>query len=197
MQNGDANARQRMGLKLAGLLESMDRDQAAKIYEELIERSGHDEPLMRTFASFLIRNNRMEKIGGIPFEPKDASQEAQGAVRLEHNCYTALKYFTSGEMENGFSVLESVLDEAAAHVFAQAIRFYFLMSLGRIDGAVLALDQLFEMTSGPRSDRIETIGDVLRLVTELSDTLLKAGHLRERALVLQGAMTLEGVLVKS
>lgn len=197
MQNGDENARRRMGLKLAGLLESMDRDQAAEIYEELIERSGHDEPLMRAFASFLIRNNRMEKIGGIPFAPKDASQEAQGAVRLEHNCYAALKYFASGEMENGFSVLESVLDEAAAHVFAQAIRFYFLMSLGRIDGAVLALDQLFEMTSGPRSDRIETIGDVLRLVTELSDTLLKAGHLRERSLVLQGAMTLEGVLVKS
>jgi glycosyltransferase involved in cell wall biosynthesis len=197
MPDVDGETRRNMGLRLAGLLELMDREQADGIYEELLAQSDHDGNLMRAYAAFLIRNNCLEKIGGIPFLPKDASQEAQGAVRLEHNCYTALKYFVSGEMENGFLVLESVLDEAAAHLFAQALRFYFLISLGRIDGAVYALDQLFEMTSGPRSDRIETIGDVLRLVTELSDTLLKAGHLRERALVLQGAMTLERVLVKS
>jgi len=66
-----------------------------------------------------------------------------------------------------------------------------------VEGAVLALDHLFEMTTGPRGDRIETLEDVLRLITELSDTLLKTGHVRERALVLRGALALEKVLVKS
>lgn len=189
-------SRRRMGLKLAGLLESVDRDQAEKIYKELLEHSGHDDSLMKAFASFLIRNHRMEKVGGIPFVPRDATQEAQGPVRLEHNCYAALKHFACGQREEAFSILESVLDEATAHVFAQALRFYFLISMGLIEGAVHALDPLFEMTSGPRNDRIETLEDVLRLITELSDTLLKAGYLRERALVLQGAMALERVLVR-
>ncbi len=196
MKNGDPDAHRRMGLRLAGLLETMDPGQAEGIYREILAHSGHDAALLRAYASFLIRNNRMEKMAGIPLEPRGPGEEAHGAVRAEHNCYAALRYFEAGEMEKAFPTLETVLDEAASNVFAQAIRFYFLMSLGRIDGAVLALDQLFEMTSGPRSDRIETIEDVLRLITELSDTLLKTGHVRERALVLHGTLALEKVLVK-
>lgn len=197
MKNGEPDAHRRMGLRLAGLLEAMDPLQAEGVYREIVEHSGHDAALLRAYASFLIRNNRTEMLGGLPLETVDPGQEAHGAVRVEHNGYAALRHFEAGDMEKAFLTLEAVLDEAAANVFAQAIRFYFLVSLGRIDGAVLAMDHLFEMTAGPRGDRVETIGDVLRLLTELSDTLLKTGYLKERALVLRGALALEKALVNA
>jgi len=114
MKNGQPDAQRRMGLRLAGLLETMDPGQAEEIYREILAHSDHDDALMHAYASFLIRNNRTEKLAGIALEPRNPEEEAHGAVRVEHNCYAALRYFEAGEMEKAFPTLEAVLDEAVA-----------------------------------------------------------------------------------
>ena len=141
--------------------------------------------------SLMICKNKIEKLMDLTFDPKAEFPLDMGKERFEYLCFFALKTFIGGDKEKGAELISNVLREIPSDPFAQSIRFFFLMDELDIEGSLSALDYLIDALSIKLDMEIDTIMDFLKLIHQLSDSLQKAGYLKERSLILQGAISLE------
>jgi hypothetical protein len=110
--------------------------------------------------------------------------------KIELKCFKSLQYFELKNYENAFETLTEVLDESPVGVFAQALRFYCLICMNELEGAVAALDSLFNIFDCREYFKIDKIEDLLGIVEKICEQLLKQGYLKERSLILEGMSNL-------
>jgi hypothetical protein len=90
----------------------------------------------------------------------------------------------SGELDVAISLLESLVQRVPFELMPQCVRFYLLVSLGELEGAVTVLNDLFNMGPGSKPISIDSIVTFMELVEELAEYYLEMGLSDERALII-------------
>ena len=144
----------------------------------------------QTIITNVVKNNKLNNIQNLSFDLEYVEAKHTQKDKIELKCFKSLRYFELKDYEKAFEALTEVLDESAVVIFAQALRFYYLMCMNELEGAVAALDSLFNIFEGKEYLKIDKIGDMLRVVEKICDQLLKQGYLKERSLILEGMSNL-------
>ena len=179
-----------MGLKLANLLETVQPQKTEEFYKQLVTIYPEELSLVLAYGDYLLKNDQWDTIRNLPFESEYVYAEPTQKERIELNCLKSLKHFELKNHEKAFNLLTNILEESVVHVFAQTLRFYYLISMNELEGAVATLDSLFDILDCRDHFRIDSIEDMLRVVEKLCDQLLKRNYLKERSLILHGVSNL-------
>ena len=180
----------KVGLKLAQLLETYKPLQAEQLYEELFSIYQHELSFCLDYADYLIKNNKFDRIKELSFNIEHVETKFTQEELIQLKCFKSLQYFELKDYETAFDCLTEVLDESAVNIFAQALRFYYLICMNELEGAVAAIDSLLNIFDCRDDLRIEMIEDILKVVEKACGLLLKKGYLKERALILEGMSNL-------
>ena len=181
---------QKMGLKLANLLETVQPQKTEEFYKQLVTIYPEELSVVLAYGDYLLKNDQWDTIRNLPFESEYVYAEPTQKERIELNCLKSLKHFELKNHEKAFNLLTNILEESVVHVFAQTLRFYYLISMNELEGAVATLDSLFDILDCRDHFRIDSIEDMLRVVEKLCDQLLKRNYLKERSLILHGLSNL-------
>ena len=181
----------KMALHIANLLETMEPDKAESLYNEILIHYPQDYRILMNFASFLLRGNQVHKIELLYFQTPYESPELKGKDKLDYACFTSLKYFESGDIDKAFEILSTVLEESTAYPFAQSLKFYYLIRMNHIEGAIQTLTDLLHILSMPEDRKIDSIEDLLSVVEDLCMILLERGYFNERHIIINGTLSLE------
>ncbi len=180
----------KIGLKLAKLLETNNPFQAENFYKELSTVYPNKLPVIHTYADYLLKNNKLDSIQSLSFDLGHVEAKHTQKDKIELKCFKSLQYFELKDYEKAFDALTEVLDEIPVNIFAQVLRFYYLICMNELEGAVAALDSLFNIFDFKAYLKIEKIEDILRVVEIICDRLLEQGCLKERSLILEGMSNL-------
>lgn len=193
-QDFDVQAKIQTGLHIGKMLEYREPDNAENFYFDILKNFPGNRAIIRAVAGYLLRNNKMEKIKEINFRHNTDFQKENDREILEFNSYRALKYFLCNEIEKSAALISKVLDETPSDLFAQSVRFYILMKLIDIEGAVSALDYIMEILSIDTDISINSLMDILELVSFICDSLKEKDYSKERSIILQAAISIEEIL---
>jgi hypothetical protein len=184
-----------MGIRLARLLEARSPDEARQLITDLTVKYPDDKELWLTLSSFLIRNGPISDLKALDYHRivPDEVPKTQDK-NLEYWVHGGLAAFENGDTNTAAWILDQVLSKHPDCLLGQAARFYLLSSLGNLVGANAALEDLMDIATGSEDTRISTPITFLDTVEQLAGSLGKWGHAVERALVLQGTLSLKDEL---
>ena len=180
----------KVGLKLAKLLETNNPFKAEHFYKELFTIYPDELPVLLSYADYLLKNNKLDSIQNLSFDLGHVETKQTQKDKIELKCFKSIKYFELKEYEKAFDALTEVLDESPVNIFAQALRFYYLMYMNELEGAVASLDTLFNIFDCRAYLKIDKIEDMLGVVEKICEQLLKQSYLKERSLILEGMSNL-------
>jgi len=180
----------KVGLKLAKLLETNQPFHVEDFYKELSTIYPRVVSVSLNYADYLLKNSKLNSIKSFSFDLGHVEAELTQKDKIELKCFKSLQYFELKDYKNAFEILTEVLDESVVGIFAQALRFYYLICMNELEGAVAALDSLFNIFDCREYFKIDKIEDLLGIVEKICERLLKQGYLKERSLILEGMSNL-------
>ncbi len=183
----------RMALAIAKFLEPIVPEEAESYYNQILIHYPMEHKVLMNYAYFLIKENQINKLQKLPFRALDEYRDLEGNDKLDFSCLTSLKYFESGNIEKAFNALETVLQESIACLFAQSLKFYYLIRMNHIEDAIETLNDLYQILATAKHFSIESMADLVGIVEDLSEILLKKGYYHERAILIHGALSLENL----
>lgn len=189
--SADMTRKIKSGLHIGRLLEGKRPREALSFYKELLGKSQDHPELTLAAASFYLRSDRLELLRDLNFDTHYSWDEKDASSRLRYSCFISLKHFLISDRDKALAILISVLEELPAHTLGQALRFYYLTDEMDLDGALSALDYLFEILMIKSDKKIDSIEGFLGILFEMTEELQKEGYHEERALIFRGALTLE------
>ena len=183
------DSKRRIGLHLARLLEKEDPGQVDGLYRQLLSLFPRDWPLIKAYAEYLIVNHRFSDLQIIPLEEADLSI-GNRTEKFERIGFWSLQHFARGEFEEAIGILSDGLEEDPLNLFGQSLRFYYLMSVCDLEGALSSLEALFKALGRPLVQSIGSLSQFLDVGETQAALLLEGNYLKERALVSAGLLTL-------
>jgi len=177
-----------LGLKLARLSETVDPIKAEELYMDLLTRNPQNPSLILAYGEYLLTHHKQKKIREIPLEGNYGIDD--GTQKMELSCFKSLKLFEEERYDESFKLLSSVLEENDHHPFAQALRFYYLIKMGDLEGALSSFDILFSALHRPKHAVLNSLREFASLAYELCQLLNQKGFRKESALILEGILSL-------
>jgi glycosyltransferase involved in cell wall biosynthesis len=179
----------KMSLHLARLLQAGDPLQAEQFYQQLRKLYPDEKSVTFAYTDYLITSNQIDKIQYMSINQNNVGTEREPREQIDLECLKSLKHFEAGDLEDALHILTNILEDNSSHLFAQSLRFYYLITMNEIEGAVLSLDTLFDMLRSRKHSEIDSVQQMINAAEELCATLLAGGYLKERSLVLHGILT--------
>jgi hypothetical protein len=102
-----------------------------------------------------------------------------------------LQHFAGGDFERAMDLLSDLLAQEPTELLYQALRFYYLLSAGDLEGAFHGLGAMFSELGQPQWSTVDSMKEFIALGEQLSDLLLHHNRLPERSLVYAGLLSLE------
>jgi tetratricopeptide (TPR) repeat protein len=187
---GEADANMlKMTLHLARLLQAGEPLQAEQFYRQLMKLYPDEKSVTFAYADYLITGNQIDKIQYMPINQNSVGIEREHRGLTDLECLKSLKHFEAGDLEDALHILTNVLEDNSSHLFAQSLRFYYLIRMNEIEGAILSLDTLFDILRCRKYVQIDSIQQMISTAEELCATMLAGGYFKERSLVLHGILT--------
>jgi glycosyltransferase involved in cell wall biosynthesis len=178
----------KMSIHLARLLQAGEPLQAEQLYQQLMKLYPDEKSVTLAYADYLITSNQIAKIQYMSIDQDNAGTKRERHEEINLECLKSLKHFESGDLEGALDILTNVLESSSSHLFAQSLRFYYLITMNEIEGAVSSLDTLFDMLRCRRHSEIDSIQQMIIATEDLCSALLSGGYFKERSLVLQGIL---------
>jgi len=182
--------------RLGEYLQTIQPDQAENIYRRILGRDPNNLEGQKALAEILITTSKLDEIREIGFRDFPELDTLDISDRSTYRSYLSLAAALEGNLESAASYLHQVLDENPVFLLGQAVRFYVLIKVGDIEGAVSALQDILVLTSDSDQETITPQTNLLELIDRTGRLLLDQAHLQESRLIQSGRVILEDLIRK-
>jgi glycosyltransferase involved in cell wall biosynthesis len=184
-------AKLKMGLRLAGLLEDKNLDEALGVYRELVRLFPNSALLMLRYGNAIVGSGQLQLMKELSVDSSDVEWDIDEKDELDYQCLRSLQCFEMGGRDYALSLLVEVLEKSPSNIFGQALRLYYLVTMQKLHGFGISNEYLSADTYRCNELNIHTPGDLLYMIETLSRQLQTGSYLKERALIVKAMENLD------
>lgn len=180
-------------LKLARFMESLDVHKAESLYRELICYPSVSGDSLIGLANIFLRQGRLEELKSVDWG-KAQSSEMLATKRAVFLSFRGVAAAVSGEFEKAAEMVEAALVFDPCSLPAQAARFFLLISLGALENALFALEDMARLLDVRKREISRDLESLVRMLEKVTCSLGERGFEAEKGILLASAGRLESIL---